>query len=131
MAQSKQVGHQEIEIIGNLGRDAELKHLKSGDPVLSFSVAYTNYNGETQWYRVSIFGKLAESLAQYLTKGKQVFVQGELNPRLYEGRDGETQLSLDVRARNVRLLGGRGGNGDSGNTSNGDDEEGDDFLSFD
>jgi len=109
--------YQQITIIGRLGRDPEMRYLSNGDPVTSFSVAtdrkWTDANGQRQertvWFRVSAWGKLAEVCNQYLSKGRQVFVSGEMQePRPYQARDGEWRASLDVRAREIKFLGGRG-----------------------
>ena len=109
--------YQKIIIIGNLGRDPEMRYTPDGTPVTSFSVAtsrrWTDPSGQQQertvWFRVSAWRRLAETCNQYLSKGRQVFVEGELQePRPYQGRDGEWRASLDVTARTVQFLGGRG-----------------------
>ena len=105
-----------IIVIGNLGRDPEMRYLPSGRSVTNFSVAssrrYTTSAGEqreeTQWFNVSAFGRLGESCNQYLAKGRQVYVEGRLNSRTYQDRNGETRVSLDVNATEVHFLGGRG-----------------------
>jgi len=105
-----------ITVIGNLGRDAELKYLPSGAAVLEFSVAtneqWTDRSGNrqehTQWFRISLWGKQAESLKPYLLKGKQVYVEGRLRVREYTDREGAKRFSCDVRADTIQLLGGRG-----------------------
>lgn len=105
-----------IIVIGNLGRDPEMRYLPSGRSVTSFSVAsnrrYTTANGEqreeTQWFNVSAFGRLGESCNQYLARGRQVYVEGRLSSRMYQDRNGETRVSLDVNATEVQFLGGRG-----------------------
>jgi single-strand DNA-binding protein len=104
-----------VFIVGNLGRDAELKYLGSGTPVLEFPVAANerwrdqsgNMQEHTQWFRVSIFGRQAESLKPYLLKGKQVFADGRLRVREYTDREGKQRYSCDVRADNIQLLGRR------------------------
>ena len=112
--------YQKVVLIGHLGRDPEQRYLPDGKPVTSFSVAtsrkWTDAGGQRQekttWFRVSAWGNLAETCAQYLTKGRQVFVEGELNePRPYQGRDGEWRASLDVTARAVQFLGSRDDSG--------------------
>jgi single-strand DNA-binding protein len=114
--------YQKIILIGNLGRDPEMRYMSDGTPVTSFSVAtsrrWTDPSGQQQertvWFRVSAWRRLAETCNQYLAKGRQVFVEGELRePRPYQGRDGEWRASLDVTAYNVRFLGGRGDTGPS------------------
>lgn len=107
---------QRIMLIGRLGRDPEMRYTPDGTPVTSFTVAtdrrWTDANGQQQqrtiWFRVTAWRRLAEICNQYLTKGRLVFVEGELNePRPFQGRDGEWRASLDVTARNVQFLGGR------------------------
>lgn len=104
-----------VGIVGNLGADPESRVLPSGQPVVRFSVAVSTKRDGTEttaWYRVSAFGKLAESLnglhaAGGLAKGKQVYVQGRLEPREYQDREGQVRLSLDVAATNVLATGNR------------------------
>jgi len=109
--------YQSITILGNLGRDPELRRTRTGTPVTSFSVAtnrhYDDGTGQgherTTWFRVSAWGNLAEPCANYLRKGRQVFVVGEIVPsEPWKGRDGEWHASLEVTARVVKFLGGKG-----------------------
>jgi single-strand DNA-binding protein len=114
--------YQKVTIVGNLGRDPELRYLPNGTPTVNLSVAtnntYTNQKGEqvkeTTWWRVSVFGKQAESCSQYLTKGRQVLVEGRLRPdpttggpRIYTRQDGTSGASFDLTAQSVRFIGGR------------------------
>ena len=110
-----------IIVIGNLGRDPEMRYLPSGQSVTSFSIAsnykYTTNAGEqreeTEWFNVSVWGKLGETCNQYLTKGRQVYVEGRLRSRSYEGRDGQTRFVNDINVTDVQFLGrGSGGEGD-------------------
>lgn len=104
-----------VIIVGNLGRDAEMKYLGSGTPVLEFSVAANerwkdqagNLQEHTQWFRVSLFGRQAESLKPYLLKGKSVYVDGRLRIREYTDREGQKRFSCDVRADTIQLVGRR------------------------
>lgn len=106
--------------IGNLGRDAEIRYTSGGTPVAQFSLAcneaWTDKGGQrqerTEWVRVVVWGKMAESLEKYLTKGKQVYVEGALQTRQWEDRDGGKRYTTEVNARNIVLLGG--GNGGAG-----------------
>jgi single-strand DNA-binding protein len=99
--------------VGNLGRDAELKTTSSDQTVVSFSMAVTeswrDRNGQKQektlWARVSVWGKAGEAVRPYLTKGKQVLVEGTAGVRAYAGRDGNPGASFEVRASRVQLLG--------------------------
>ena len=114
--------YHQIVIVGNLGRDPEMRYTPSGTPVTSFNVAtnrkYTGSDGnqvkETTWFRVSVFGKQAEACAQYLKKGSAVLVEGRLNPdpqtggpRTFQRQDGTTGTSFEVTANTVRFLGAR------------------------
>ena len=114
-----------LTIIGNLGQDPEMRYTPSGKAVTNFSVAsnrtWTGQDGEkheqTVWYRVSAWNRLAEICNQYLSKGRQVYVEGELRPdenggpRVWEANDGSPRASFEVTARTVQFLGGRNGNG--------------------
>ena len=107
-------------VIGNLGGDPEMRYTPSGDAVTSFSVAtnyrYTPADGEpreeTEWFRVSVWGRQAEACNQYLSKGKKVFVEGRLRSRTYQARDGETRVSLDINASDVRFIDSAGARSD-------------------
>jgi len=114
--------YHQIVIVGNLGRDPEMRYTPSGTPVTNLSVAtnrkYTGADGnlvkETTWFRVSVFGKQAESCAQYLKKGGAVLVEGRLNPdsqtgnpRTYQRQDGSVGTSYEVVANTVRFLSSR------------------------
>ena len=121
--------HNTITLIGNLGRDPESRFLPDGTPVASFSVATTerwkDRSGQPQerttWFRVSAFGKLAETCNQYLRKGSYVYIEGPLTQREYTDRDGNARTSLDVRAREMRMLDKAGENrGDFGGGGGGD-----------
>lgn len=120
--------HQTI-IIGNLGRDPELRYTQSGRAVCSFSVAVserwtdrqTNEKREkTTWYRVSAWGNLGENCSRYLSKGRQVMVLGTVEARGYTNSAGEAAASLELTARDVQFLSGRG-DGDGGNRNEYDD----------
>ena len=105
-----------IIVIGNLGRDPEMRYTPNGQGVTSFSVAssrkYTTSSGEqreeTEWFNCSAFGRLAETCNQYLTKGKQVYVEGRLSSRTYQTQSGETRHSNDINVTEVQFLGQRG-----------------------
>jgi single-strand DNA-binding protein len=112
--------YQRIIIIGRLGGDPEMRYTSGGAPVTSFSVAtdrvWTDPNGQRQektvWFRVAAWRRLAETCNQYLSKGRLVMVEGEMQePRPYQGRDGEWRASLEIVARDVKFLGGRGEGG--------------------
>ena len=118
--------YQQIIIVGNLGKDPEMRYTPSGTPVTSMSIAtnrkYTGSDGqvvkETTWFRVSVFGKMAETVAQYLKKGSAVLVEGRLTPdknsggpRVYQRPDGTMGATYEVAANTVRFLSGRGEGG--------------------
>jgi len=132
--------YHKIILVGNLGRDPEMRFTPSGVAVTNLSVAtnrtYTNNNGdqvkETLWFRVSVWGKQAEACQQYLSKGRQVLVEGILqgdesgNPRTFQRKDGSWGASFEVRADTVRFVGSRGdgsGMGGDGGYDNAPDQE--------
>jgi len=109
--------YQKIILIGHLGGDPQMRYTADGTPVTSFSVAtnrkWTDANDQQQektvWFRVTAWRKQAETCNQFLTKGQLVMVEGELvEPKPFQGRDGTWRASLEVTARNVKFLGGRG-----------------------
>jgi single-strand DNA-binding protein len=105
-----------VILVGNLGSDPEMRYTPNGKAVTSFNVAtnrrYTTSGGEsreeTDWFRVSVWGKQAEQCNQFLSKGKQVYVEGRLHARTWEGQDGQARTSLEVNAERVLFLGRRG-----------------------
>ena len=97
-----------ITIAGQLGKDAEVKFMQNGDPVASFSVADSQGKDKpTIWWSCSLFGKRAESLAQYLTKGQAVTVSGTVTEREWTDKDGQKRKSMDIRVNDVALQGGK------------------------
>ncbi|MBZ0295429.1 MAG: single-stranded DNA-binding protein [Anaerolineae bacterium] len=111
--------HQTI-VVGNLGRDPELRYLPSGVAVCDFSVAVSETwtdrqsnekREKTTWYRVSAWGPLGETCSRYLAKGRQVMVVGTVEARGYTNNAGESAASLELRARDVRFLGNRSDSG--------------------
>ena len=106
------VGFSRITLIGNVGSDPEMRYTPNGQAVTDFRMAvsrrYTGSDGnqqeETQWFRVTSWGRQAETVNQYLTKGQRVFAEGRLKSSAFIGRDGEARASLDVTADTVRFL---------------------------
>lgn len=97
-----------ITIAGSLGQDAKVGYLNSGDPVCSFSVADSQGRDKpTIWWNCSLFGKRAESLSQYLTKGQSVTVTGTITEREYTDKSGNHRKAMDVRVSDIALQGGR------------------------
>ena len=97
-----------ISISGNLGKDCEIRNLPDGTSVAAFSVADSQGKDKpTIWWNASLFGKRAESLAPYLTKGTSVTVVGNVTEREYTDKDGNKRKSMDVRVQDVALQGGK------------------------
>ena len=97
-----------LTITGNLGRDAEMRALNDGTPVLSFSVADNQGKEKPSiWWNCALFGKRADSLQQYLTKGQQVTVIGTVSEREFTDKEGNKRKSMDVRVNDIALQGGK------------------------
>src|SRR5271154_533199 len=114
------MGVNKVILVGNLGRDPELRYIPSGQPVASFTVAtsesYTDRAGarqkRTEWHNIVAWGKLAELCGQYLKKGRQVYIEGRISNRQYEAKDGSGKRSrTEIVAQVVQFLGGRAGAG--------------------
>ena len=109
-----------VILIGNLGRDPEVRYLPSGNAVANFSIAtsdsFTDRNGakqdRTDWHNIVVYGKQAESCGQYLKKGRQVYIEGRISNRSYEVKDGSGKRYVtEIVAQRVQFLGGRPGAG--------------------
>ncbi len=108
-------GLNKVMIIGNLGRDPEMRYTPSGRPVTSFSVAVSrSWNSpdgerheETEWFNVVAWGNLAETCKQYLTKGQQVYIEGRLQTRRWEDQEGKKHFSTEVVAEQMLKFGDR------------------------
>ena len=106
-----------VILVGNLGRDAELRYTPGGAAVSTLNLATTEVfkdregqkKEDTQWHRVILWGKTAESLQDYLTKGKQIYVEGKLQTRKWKDKDGNDKYTTEVRGDRVVLLSGGGG----------------------
>ena len=97
-----------LTVAGQLGRDAEVRFLPNGDPVANFSIADSQgKDKDTIWWNCQLFGKRAESLAQYLTKGQSVTITGSVSQRKYVDKNGVEKISTDVRVNDVALQGGK------------------------
>ena len=115
-------GVNKVILVGNLGKDPELNYLPSGQAVAKFSLAtsrsYKDKSGElkeeTEWHNIVAWGKLGEICAQYLAKGRQAYVEGRIQTRTWEGRDGNKRTSVDIVATDIQMLGGRGEGSPSG-----------------
>lgn len=111
-------GINKVILVGNLGQDPEVKYLPSGSAVANVSIATTDawkdkQTGEmqerTEWHRVAFFGRLAEIVGEYLRKGSQVYVEGSLQTRKWQDKDGNDRYTTEIKAREMQMLGGRGG----------------------
>jgi single-strand DNA-binding protein len=104
-----------IILVGNLGRDPELRYTPQGTPVCSFTVATNekrkDRNGEfqdsTTWFRVTVWGRQAETASQYLTKGRPVYIEGRLRLEEWSDKDGKQRSTLEVHATDMQFIGGR------------------------
>ena len=120
-----------VIIVGNLGRDPEIRYLPSGDAVANITVATTDrykdkQTGEnkeiTEWHRINFFGRQAEVVGQYLRKGSQIYVEGSLRTRKWTDKDGQEKYSTEIRADNMQMLGSRQGAGGPPSGGGGDDD---------
>jgi single-strand DNA-binding protein len=111
-----------VQLIGSLGRDPELRSFPSGDQLATISLATTEKwkdkdTGEkrehTEWHRVTFFGGLAGIVGKYLSKGSLVYVEGSIKSRKYTDKDGVEKFSFDIKASDMKMLGGRQQSGDS------------------
>jgi single-strand DNA-binding protein len=110
-----------VILVGNLGRDAELRYTPGGAAVATLNMATTEVfkdregqkKEDTQWHRVILWGKTAETLQDYLTKGKQIYVEGKLQTRKWKDKDGNDKYTTEIRGDRVVLLSG-GSRGDGG-----------------
>jgi single-strand DNA-binding protein len=106
-----------VMLIGNLGKDPEMRYLPSGEAIANFSVATTDKfkdkNGDmqeaTEWHRISFFGRTAEVCGQYLKKGSPVYIEGSIRTRKYTGKDGTEKYATEIRGDRMQMLGGRSG----------------------
>ena len=106
-----------VILVGNLGRDAELRVTASGTAVSTLNLATTEVwndkqgqkQEKTEWHRIVLWGKQAESLQEYLVKGKQIYVEGRLQTRQWDDKDGNKRYTTEVKADRITLLGGGGG----------------------
>ena len=112
-----------VIIIGNLGRDPETRYAPNGDAICNITVATTDtwkdkQTGEkkeqTEWHRVSFYGRLAEIAGQYLRKGSAVYVEGSLRTRKWQDKEGQDRYTTEIRAEQMQMLGSRQGSGGGG-----------------
>ncbi len=109
-------GVNKVILIGNLGRDPEMRYTQNNTPVANFTLAtseqWTDRNGErqerTEWHRIVVWGRLAEICGQYLQKGKQVYIEGRLQTREWEDQNGQKRYTTEIVAREMQMLGRAG-----------------------
>ena len=124
-----------VILVGNLGRDIEIRYTSGGTAVATLSLATTDVwtdkagqrQEKTEWHRVVLWGKTAETLQEYLLKGRQIYVEGRLQTRQWDDRDGNKKYTTEIRSDRVVLLGSRGagggGGGGGGGASRGDHDQ--------
>lgn len=111
-----------VMLIGNLGRDPEVRYTQSGTAVANFTLAtnerWTDRDGNrqerTEWHRIVVWGKQAEIASQYLRKGRQIFVEGSLQTREWTDKEGQKRYTTEIKAFNFQMLGSRDGAGSDG-----------------
>jgi single-strand DNA-binding protein len=132
-----------VFLIGNLGQDPEVRHTNSGQPVANLRLATSrrvkdrdgNWGDQTEWHSVVCFARTAETAGQYLRKGSKVFVEGRLQTRSWEDREGKKQYRTEVVAEQLKFLDSRGGGGESNGSFSGRGDDagempGDDDIPF-
>ena len=121
-------GINKVIVVGNLGGDPETRYMPSGSAVTNMTVATNDswkdkQTGEqkerTEWHKVAMFGRLAEIAAEYLRKGSQVYIEGKLRTRKWQGQDGQDRYTTEIIADEMQMLGGRGGAGGGGSFGGG------------
>src|SRR5215831_10741399 len=108
-----------VILVGNVGRDPELRYTQSGQPVASFSIATNerfkdrdgNWKDRTEWHRIVAWARLAEICGEYLRKGSQVYVEGRIQTRDWEDKEGNKRQTTEIVALSMQMLGRRGGEG--------------------
>lgn len=135
-------GVNKVILVGNLGRDPELRYTQQGTAVANFSLAtsesFTKKDGSrderTEWHRIVVWGRSAENCSQYLAKGRTVYIEGRLQTREWENKEGQKQRTTEVVAQTVQFLGGKGegggGRGGAGGSSGEPPPPADDDIPF-
>ena len=115
-------GVNKVIILGRLGQDPELSHTPSGAAVCNMSIATSEKwkdktsgadQEKTEWHRIVVWGKMAESCSKYLSKGKQAYIEGKLQTRSWDDKDGNKRYTTEINATAVQFIGGESGNGSS------------------
>ena len=118
-------GVNKVILVGNLGKDPEVRYTPDGQAVANFNIAtnenWTDKSGQkqerTEWHRIVVWGKRAEVCSKYLSKGRQVFVEGRIQTRTYDDKDGNKRYITEIIAADVQFLGGRGEGGSGASTA--------------
>lgn len=127
-----------VILVGNLGRDPEVRYSPEGAAICNMSIATTSTwkdkasgerREETEWHRVVMYNRLAEIAGEYLKKGRSVYVEGRLKTRKWQDKDGKDTYTTEIVAENMQLLGGREGGGGGGGYGGGRDSGGDEGFS--
>ena len=116
-----------VILLGRLGRDPEVRYAQSGTTVATLNMATDErrpdgnggWKNETEWHRVVLFGKQADLAKQYLTKGREVLIEGSLRTRQWQDKEGQKRFTTEVVCQNMRFVGGRGGAGGPGGAAAG------------
>lgn len=111
-----------VILVGNLGRDPEVRYLPDGGAITNVSIATTDVwkdkdgtkQDKTEWHRVVFFSRLAEIAGEYLKKGSQIYIEGRLQTRKWQDKDGQEKYTTEVVAEKLQMLGGRASGGDTG-----------------
>ncbi len=119
-------GVNKVILIGNLGSDPEVRQTPSGTSVTTFSIATNetwndregNRQEHTEWHRIVAWGKLAEICGEYLSKGRQVYIEGRLRTRTWEDKQGQQQRTTEIKADDMQMLGSRDSSGGGGGQQN-------------
>ena len=132
-----------VILLGRLGRDPEVRYAQSGTTVATLNLATDErrpdgsggWKNETEWHRVVLFGKQADLAKQYLTKGREVLIEGSLRTRQWQDKEGQKRWSTEIVAQNMRFVGGRAGGGGGAAPAMDREEQGapvggDDFSEF-
>lgn len=120
-------GVNKVILVGNLGGDPELRYAPSGMAIANFSLATTETwkdksgakQEKTEWHKIVAFNKLAEICGEYLNKGKQVYIEGRIQTRAWEGKDGNKRYTTEIVASSMQMLGAAGGKGASSQSASG------------
>ena len=114
-----------VILIGNLGQNPEIRYSPTGQAICNLNIAtneaWTDKNGQkqekTEWHRVVVFGKLAELCSQYLSKGRQAYIEGKLQTRSWQDKEGQTRYTTEVVAQTIQFLGGAGAGAGAGRSA--------------